>query len=84
MAINFNDLNNSGIIGLQPLEGMGLPVNQNIDQAFLFKSAEEKALDQIEDLRKEIVELKRDNTLLSYDVATLTDRIKEMESNAKR
>jgi regulator of replication initiation timing len=38
----------------------------------------------IEDLRKEIVELKRDNTLLSYDVATLTDRIKEMESNAKR
>jgi len=53
MAINFNDLNNSGIIGLQPLEGMGLPVNQNIDQAFLFKSAEEKALDQIEDLRKD-------------------------------
>ena len=33
---------------------------------------------------KEINELKRDNTLLSYDVATLTDRIKEMESNAKR
>ena len=53
---------------------------------------------QIEDLTKqkeflqdkcrkagaEINELKRDNTLLSYDVATLTDRIKEMESNAKR
>jgi len=38
----------------------------------------------IEDLKKEIVELKRDNTLLSYDVAILTDRIKEMESNAKR
>ena len=54
MAINFNDLNNSGIIGLQPLEGMALPVNQNMDQAFLFKSAEEKALDQIEDLRKDI------------------------------
>ena len=36
------------------------------------------------DLNKEIAELKRDNTLLSYDVATLTDRIKEMESNAKR
>jgi len=53
MAINFNDLNRSGIIGLQPLEGMGLPVNQNTDQAFLFKSAEEKALDQIEDLRKD-------------------------------
>jgi hypothetical protein len=53
MAINFNDLNNSGIIGLQPLEGMALPVNQNMDQAFLFKSAEEKALDQIEDLRKD-------------------------------
>ena len=53
MAINFNDLNNSGIIGLQPLEGMALPVNQNMEQAFLFKSAEEKALDQIEDLRKD-------------------------------
>ena len=53
---------------------------------------------QIEDLKKQkeflqekcrqagrdINELKRDNTLLSYDVATLTDRIKEMESNAKR
>ena len=38
----------------------------------------------IEDLKKEIVELKRDNTLLSYDVAILTDRIKEMENNAKR
>ena len=38
----------------------------------------------IEDLKKEILELKRDNTLLSYDVAILTDRIKEMESNAKR
>ncbi len=33
---------------------------------------------------KEINELKRDNTLLSYDVATLTNRIKEMEDNAKR
>ncbi len=33
---------------------------------------------------REILELKRDNTLLSYDVATLTDRIKEMENNAKR
>ena len=33
---------------------------------------------------RDINELKRDNTLLSYDVATLTDRIKEMESNAKR
>ena len=33
---------------------------------------------------REIIELKRDNTLLSYDVATLTDRIKEMENNAKR
>ena len=53
---------------------------------------------QIEDLKKQkeflqekcrqagrdINELKRDNTLLSYDVATLTDRIKEMENNAKR
>ena len=33
---------------------------------------------------KEIRKLKRDNTLLSYDVATLTDRIKEMENNVKR
>ena len=53
---------------------------------------------QIEDLTKQkqflqdkcrqagqdIKELKRDNTLLSYDVATLTDGIKEMENNAKR
>ena len=38
----------------------------------------------IEDLKKENRELKRDNTLLSYDVAILTDRIKEMENNAKR
>ena len=38
----------------------------------------------IEDLKKEIVVLKRDNTLLSYDVATLTDRIKEMENDVKR
>ena len=35
----------------------------------------------IEDLKKEIVELKRDNTLLSYDVATLTNRIQDFESN---
>ena len=35
----------------------------------------------IEDLKKEIVELKRDNTLLSYDVATLTNRIQEFESS---
>ena len=33
---------------------------------------------------KEINELKRDNTLLSYDVATLTNRIKDLETNAKR
>ena len=37
----------------------------------------------IEDLRKEIVELKRDNTLLSYDVATLTNRIQGLEKNVK-
>ena len=50
---------------------------------------------QIEDLTKqkeflqakcrqagqEIRDLKRDKTLLSYDGATLTDRIKEMENN---
>ena len=33
---------------------------------------------------RDIKELKRDNTLLSYDVATLTNRIKELENNAKR
>jgi peptidoglycan hydrolase CwlO-like protein len=33
---------------------------------------------------RDINELKRDNTLLSYDVATLTNRIKELENNAKR
>mgnify|MGYP001242080652 CR=1 FL=1 len=32
----------------------------------------------------EINELKRDNTLLSYDVATLTNRIQELEKNVKR
>ena len=33
---------------------------------------------------RDINDLKRDNTLLSYDVATLTNRIKELENNAKR
>ena len=32
----------------------------------------------------EINELKRDNILLSYDVATLTNRIQELEKNVKR
>ena len=32
----------------------------------------------------EIRELKRDNTLLSYDVATLTNRIRGLEKNVKR
>tara|TARA_R100001443_G_scaffold689_2_gene2758 strand:+ start:712 stop:1002 length:291 start_codon:yes stop_codon:yes gene_type:complete len=31
----------------------------------------------------EINELKRDNTLLSYDVATLTNRIQQLEKNVK-
>ncbi len=35
----------------------------------------------IEDLKREVVELKRDNTLLSHDVATLTNRIQEFETN---
>ena len=38
----------------------------------------------IEDLKKEISELKRDNTLLSYDVATLTNRIQEFEKSPVR
>ena len=32
----------------------------------------------------EINDLKRDNTLLSYDVATLTNRIQGLEKNVKR
>ena len=32
----------------------------------------------------EINDLKRDNTLLSHDVATLTNRIQELEKNVKR
>jgi len=32
----------------------------------------------------EIDELKRDNALLSYAVATLTNRIQELEKNVKR
>ena len=53
---------------------------------------------QIEDLTKqkeflqskcrqagaEIKELKRDNVILSHDVATLTNRIQELEKNVKR
>jgi peptidoglycan hydrolase CwlO-like protein len=40
--------------------------------------------DKCREAGRDINELKRDNTLLSYDVATLTNRIKELENNAKR
>ena len=40
--------------------------------------------DKCKQAGKDIKELKRDNTLLSYDVATLTNRIKELENNVKR
>ena len=53
-------------------------------QIDMLKKQKEFLQDKCRQAGQEIKELKRDNTLLSYDVATLTDRIKEMENNAKR
>ena len=53
-------------------------------QIDMLKKQKEFLQDKCRQAGQEIRELKRDNTLLSYDVATLTDRIKEMENNAKR
>ena len=53
-------------------------------QIEMLKKQKEFLQEKCRQAGREILELKRDNTLLSYDVATLTDRIKEMENNAKR
>ena len=53
-------------------------------QIDMLKKQKEFLQEKCRQAGREIRELKRDNTLLSYDVATLTDRIKEMENNVKR
>ena len=53
-------------------------------QIDMLKKQKEFLQEKCRQAGREILELKRDNTLLSYDVATLTDRIKEMENNVKR
>ncbi len=53
-------------------------------QIDMLKKQKEFLQEKCRQAGREILDLKRDNTLLSYDVATLTDRIKEMENNAKR
>ena len=53
-------------------------------QIDMLKKQKEFLQEKCRQAGREITELKRDNTLLSYDVATLTDRIQEMENNAKR
>ena len=58
-----------------------LDLTKQID---MLKKQKEFLQEKCRQAGREIRELKRDNTLLSYDVATLTDRIKEMENNAKR
>ena len=58
-----------------------LDLTRQID---MLKKQKEFLQEKCRQAGQEIRELKRDNTLLSYDVATLTDRIKEMENNVKR
>ena len=53
-------------------------------QIDMLKKQKEFLQDKCRQAGREITELKRDNTLLSYDVATLTNRIKELENNVKR
>ena len=53
-------------------------------QIDMLKKQKEFLQEKCRQAGREILDLKRDNTLLSYDVATLTDRIKEMENNVKR
>lgn len=53
-------------------------------QIDMLKKQKEFLQEKCRQAGKNIRELKRDNTLLSYDVATLTNRIKELEKNAKR
>ena len=58
-----------------------LDLTRQID---MLKKQKEFLQDKCRQAGREITELKRDNTLLSYDVATLTNRIKDLETNAKR
>ena len=53
-------------------------------QIDMLKKQKEFLQEKCRQAGREILELKRDNTLLSYDVATLTNRIKDLETNAKR
>ena len=53
-------------------------------QIDMLKKQKEFLQEKCRQAGQEIRELKRDNTLLSYDVATLTNRIKELENNVKR
>tara|TARA_R100001510_G_C7564890_1_gene143559 strand:- start:46 stop:318 length:273 start_codon:yes stop_codon:yes gene_type:complete len=58
-----------------------LDLTRQID---MLKKQKEFLQEKCRQAGKDIRELKRDNTLLSYDVATLTNRIKDLENNAKR
>ena len=58
-----------------------LDLTRQID---MLKKQKEFLQEKCRQAGRDIRELKRDNTLLSYDVATLTNRIKELENNAKR
>lgn len=58
-----------------------LDLTRQID---MLKKQKEFLQEKCRQAGKDIRELKRDNTLLSYDVATLTNRIKDLETNAKR
>ena len=65
--------------------------SNDLEQIILAQKTERDALQKkVEFLQNkcrqagaEINELKRDNTLLSYDVATLTNRIQQLEKNVK-
>ncbi len=58
-----------------------LDLTRQID---MLKKQKEFLQEKCRQAGRDIRELKRDNTLLSYDVATLTNRIKDLENNAKR
>ena len=58
-----------------------LDLTKQID---MLKKQKEFLQEKCRQAGQEIRELKRDNTLLSYDVATLTNRIQELEKNVKR
>ncbi len=58
-----------------------LDLTRQID---MLKKQKEFLREKCRQAGRDIRELKRDNTLLSYDVATLSNRIKDLENNAKR